>query len=87
MPPGREDVVIASLLATEPAIEICRFDFADSGVYLVESVTVKVTDTVPDPVGTPAIAPVELLMDSPAGRPLAVYLYGVVPPVAVNRPL
>ena len=38
----------------------------------VVSVAVTVTDDVPAVVGVPLIRPVEELIDSPAGRPLAV---------------
>ena len=74
MPPGRDVVLIASLLATEPAIAICRLVVADCSVGLVESVTAIVTDTVPAAAGAPEIAPVELLIVKPLGRPLALYL-------------
>jgi hypothetical protein len=35
----------------------------------------------------PVIAPVELLIDKPLGSPLALYVYGVVPPDAVIEAL
>jgi len=62
---------------------------ADCCVGLVESWTVTATEAVPaEPcAGVPVIAPVELLIDSPLGRPLALYIYGVVPPVAVIEEL
>lgn len=72
MPPGREVVVIASLLApVAAAIAICRFDVTDCAVGLVESVTLIATVAVPAAVGVPVIAPVELPIDNPLGRPLA----------------
>ena len=75
MAPGREVVVILSLLgATEPAIVSCGVEVADSTVGLLESVTVIVTRPVPAAAGVPEIAPVELLIDNPPGRPLAAYL-------------
>src|SRR3984885_6153683 len=40
----------------------------------VVSVAVTVTDDVPAVVGVPEISPVEELIDSPAGRPVAVYV-------------
>jgi hypothetical protein len=42
------------------------------GVGVVESVTVMITDTaLPGAVGVPPIAPVPVLIVSPAGRPVA----------------
>ena len=40
-------------------------------VKLAESVAVTVTEEVPAVVGVPVMAPVELLIDRPAGRPVA----------------
>jgi hypothetical protein len=52
-------------------IVILKFDVAVSIVGWVESVTVTDTVAVPTVVVVPVIAPVELLIDSPLGRPLA----------------
>lgn len=74
MPLGSEVVAMDNVGgATEAAIAIRRVDVADFGVGWVESFTVKDTDTVPTELcaGVPVIAPVELLIDSPLGRPLA----------------
>ena len=49
---------------------------------LLASLTVKVTPVVPAAVGVPEMAPVELFKDRPAGRPVAVQVYGDVPPTA-----
>ena len=38
----------------------------------------------PAAVGVPLIAPVEALIPSPAGKPVADHVYGVVPPVAAS---
>lgn len=38
-------------------------------------------------VGVPVIAPVELLMDNPVGRPAALKAYGVIPPDAARTAL
>src|SRR5436190_877182 len=55
-------------------------------VGLVESVAVMVTATGPPVavVGVPLITPVPVLIDRPAGRPVAEYVYGAVPPLAVS---
>src|SRR5437588_727690 len=52
----------------------------------LESVTVMVTATGPPvaAVGVPLITPVLALIDRPAGRPAAEYVYGAVPPLAVS---
>jgi hypothetical protein len=61
---------------TEAAIVIGRLDVAFWAVGVVESVTVIATDAVPTELcaGVPVIAPVELLIDKPLGKPLALYL-------------
>jgi hypothetical protein len=52
---------------------------------LLESFTVMVAILVPvDPVGRPLITPVEELIVSPAGKPVADHVYGPVPPVAAT---
>jgi hypothetical protein len=86
--PERDVVVILTLLgAVEAAIVICKFALAVWAVCLVESVTVIVTDAVPTELcaGTPEIPPVERLIDNPLGSPLALYLYGRVPPIQLSR--
>src|SRR5689334_9480487 len=52
--------------------------------WLAESVAVTVTDDVAAVVGVPLMRPDELLIDRPAGRPVADQVYGVVPPDAVT---
>ena len=74
MPPGRDVVVMASGLgATEAAIVIGRLAVAECGEFVLESLTVIATDDVPTELctGVPEIEPVELLIDNPPGRPLA----------------
>jgi hypothetical protein len=52
---------------------------------LPESFTVMFALLVPaGPVGVPLITPVPELIVSPAGRPVADHVYGVVPPVAAT---
>ena len=58
-------------------VKLC--DLVRAGVEL--SVTVAATLKVPLAVGVPVIAPL-LLIDSPAGRPVAVKVRGAVPPLA-----
>jgi len=79
VPFGREVVVSTSpvgaiVMVTFPVL-VCA--------GLLESVTVTDAVNVPAAVGVPVIWPLGL-MDSPAGRPVAVKLYGMVPPVAVT---
>jgi hypothetical protein len=74
VPPGRDVVVMASGLgATEAAIVIGKFAVAERGEFVLESLTVIATDDVPTELcaGVPEIEPVELLIDNPPGRPLA----------------
>jgi hypothetical protein len=74
VPPGRDVVVMASGLgATEAAIVMGRFAVAERGEFVLESLTVIATDDVPTELctGVPEIEPVELLIDNPPGRPLA----------------
>jgi hypothetical protein len=71
---GSEVVVMASGLGRTGAITVrLKVAFADCAVGCVESVTVITTDAVPTEfcAGVPVIAPVELLIDKPLGRPLA----------------
>jgi hypothetical protein len=67
-------------------IVMLRFDVADCGEGVVESVTLIAADALPMELcaGVPVIAPVEALIASPLGRLFALYVYGVVPPVAVT---
>ena len=64
------------------AAEILRFNvaFAVCG-ELLESRTVKTALLEPGAVGVPVMTPAGL-MDKPAGRPMAVQLYGATPPAA-----
>jgi len=61
------------------------FVVADCAVGWVESVTVRATVAVPTELdaGVPEIMPVEPLTVRPVGRPVALNVYGVVPPNAV----
>jgi hypothetical protein len=77
VPPDRDVVVMDNVVATtEVAIVICRLDVAVCAVDVVESVTVIAAEAVPTELcaGVPEIAPVELLIDKPLGRPLALNL-------------
>ena len=53
-------------------------------VRLPLSVTVAATVAVPAVVGVPLMTPVEVLIDSPAGSPVAAHVYGAMPPVAAR---
>jgi hypothetical protein len=66
-----------------------RLALADCGVGWVESITVIATAADPTEVaaGVPVIAPVELLIERPLGRPVALYAYEVMPPDAVIEAL
>jgi hypothetical protein len=55
---------------------------AGAGVWL--SCTIATTMKVPDSVGVPLMAPVAGLMLSPAGRLVALHVYGGSPPVAAT---
>jgi hypothetical protein len=59
------DAVLTVMLKLEVAVCIAGW---------VESVTVSDTEAVPSTVVVPVIAPVELLIDIPLGRPLALYV-------------
>ena len=48
------------------------------------SVTLIVTENVPDAVGVPESAPLPAFIDRPAGRPLAAHVYGRVPFAAAS---
>lgn len=63
----------SGLGATEAAIVMGRFAVAERGEFVLESLTVIATDDVPTELctGVPEIEPVELLIDNPPGRPLA----------------
>jgi hypothetical protein len=74
-----ELVVIVSEAPVIVSVRICVAFSAG----VLESVTLKVTGVdVTAVVGIPPIAPVDGLIDSPAGKPVADQEYGVVPPVA-----
>jgi hypothetical protein len=63
-----------------------RFAVPVKCVGLVESVAVIAAVRVPAVVGVPLITPA-LDIDKPAGRLVAVYVYGPVPPVALTLEL
>jgi hypothetical protein len=56
-------------------------------VGLEESVAVIATVLVAAAVGVPLMTPVVVLMERPAGNPLAAQVYGVVPPAAARGAL
>jgi hypothetical protein len=62
-----------------------RSAVADCAVGLVESVTVTLTGSVPTALcaGVPVIEPVEVFIERLLGKPVALKMYGVVPPEAV----
>jgi hypothetical protein len=68
-------------------IAIGRVLDATRCVGVVASVTVMVTLLVPDAVGLPEIVPDAESIANPAGNPVAVQVYGVVPPVAATGAL
>jgi hypothetical protein len=47
------------------------------------SVAISVTVELPDAVGVPLICPLEVSIDNPLGRPVALHFSGGLPPVAV----
>jgi hypothetical protein len=74
VPPGREVVVTASAagLAAGPMLML-KLELADWEDGWVESVTLTVAEAVPTEfcAGIPVIIPVEVLMDRPLGRLVA----------------
>lgn len=85
VPLGNDAVVIVSS-AGAPIVKLSVFD-AVCGVGDDESVTVTVTVLVPAAVGVPVICPVLGLIVKFAGKPAALQVYGVVPPVAATAAL
>jgi hypothetical protein len=78
MPEDSGDVVVIANGAT-----IVMERLAEAVCWgLVESFTVTFAVLVPAAVGVPLITPVLALIVSPAGRPVADHVYGVVPPEA-----
>jgi hypothetical protein len=71
-------LVAALIVRLKSAVAVCA-------VGSVASFTVTSTDAIPTELeaGVPVMAPVELLMERPAGRLVALYVYGFVPPVAL----
>jgi hypothetical protein len=65
--------MVNELVTTGAATVRLRVAVADCAVGWVESVTVIATDAIPTELcaGVPVIAPVELLIDKPLGRPVA----------------
>ncbi|MPM53837.1 hypothetical protein SDC9_100607 [bioreactor metagenome] len=61
-------------------------DETDSCV-VPESFTVTVTEYEPGIAGVPLITPVSLAIESPFGSPVALHVYGVVPPAAESAKL
>lgn len=80
-PFGSELVVIAR---AEGRTVRLRVAVADCAVGVLESLTVITTEVLPAQfANVPEITPVELLMATPLGRPVALKVYGDVPPVTV----
>ena len=71
MPAGKDVVVMARVAEL---ILMLKVAVAESAVGWVESATLMVAEEVPAELaaGVPVIAPVALLIESPAGSPLAV---------------
>ena len=77
LPLGKLAVVIASLATINNAREALA-------VWPLESVRVTATVKGPLTVGVPESTPVPALSVMPVGKPVAVQVYGVMPPVAVS---
>ena len=69
------------LVQPPPVLLIVQEKLAEP-VAAAASFAVAVVEYVPAVVGVPEIRPVEALMLNPAGRPVAVQVYGAVPPLA-----
>jgi hypothetical protein len=71
------------VLTDRPAPMVMESEVADAvrWVGVLESVTVIEGVLVPEAVGVPEMAPEELML-RPAGNPVAVQVYGAVPPPA-----
>lgn len=82
--PGSEAVEMLKGLV-EAAETTRLMDFvAVFAVGVVESFTVMETEAVPLAVGVPEMAPVEVFIESPPGKPETEYTYGLVPPDAAT---
>jgi hypothetical protein len=81
LPPVSGEAVV---ILSAGAIVTDRFLVAVACVGLLESVTVTATVLVPDAVGVPPIAPVDAFSVRPAGSPVAVHVYGALPPLATR---
>ena len=79
-PPGSAAVVIPSVtvIVNDSVLLAVRC------VGLLESVTVSVTLFVPAAVGVPLMTPVDVLILTPGGSPVADHVYGGVPPLATT---
>ena len=73
VPLGREIVAIVSMLGAAGLMVMLKLALAVCGVGFAASFTVIVACAVPaaDCAGVPVMAPVELLIDNPLGRPVA----------------
>src|SRR5579883_801173 len=80
--PGFSAVVV--MVRSAGVMFSARLALPVSAVGVVESVTLMVTLPLLGPVGVPVMAPVEGLIESPPGRPVADQVYGGVPPVAAS---
>ena len=72
------------VIDSDALMAIVRLAVALRCVGLVESVTVICTVLDPTALGVPVMAPAALI-ESPAGRPVALKLYPGVPPVALTE--
>src|SRR5690242_17978089 len=79
-PPGNAEVFMAN---AGPMFNV-KLLLTERCVGLVESVTVTCTGKDPAAVGMPEITPAAAASVSPLGKPVALHVYGVVPPAAVR---
>src|SRR5579885_646803 len=75
---------VAVMVRSAGVMFSARLALPVSAVGVVESVTLMVTLPLLGPAGVPVMAPVEGLIESPPGRPVADQVYGGVPPVAAS---
>ena len=92
---GCDNVTITLVCRPIPTLALLRLILAPAALMLmgrfaiavscgmVESVTVTVTVVLPNDVGVPVTWP-EVLIERPVGRPIALNVYGPVPPVAAT---
>jgi hypothetical protein len=83
VPPGKEDVAMASGAVLVPAFTVNESALLAVWIVLELSVTLAVKGKVPELLVVPEIVPPELIVN-PEGNPVADHLYGVVPPLATK---